>query len=213
MQFFISAIGTDSGKTLISALLTHVLQADYWKPIQAGYPKDSQFVEAHGWSKGSCWPEQYGLDYPESPHSSAEKMGVEIKLDAFSLPFSSSLIVEGAGGLLVPLNAQHTMVDLLQYLNLPLILVCDYYLGSINHTLLSLEFCQKESLPVAGLLMNGKKEPGTHAIITRHSPYPILAEVPCFEQVSRESLSAWAQKEGPALRAKLQKLANSPKDA
>src|SRR5689334_10566229 len=136
MNYFVTGIDTDSGKTLVSAILCEALGYDYWKPIQAGLPRDSETVKSLS-SKTVIHPESYLLKTPASPHASAKLDNIKIELKNIALPNSNGLIIEGAGGCLVPINDENFVVDLFPKLNAEIILVSDLYLGSINHTLLT----------------------------------------------------------------------------
>lgn len=157
--YFVSGIGTEVGKTVISSILVKSWQADYWKPVQCGdldltdSHKVAQWVDA---APNRIHPERYRLQMPASPHLAAKREGVNIQLSDFELPKTdNTLIVEGAGGLLVPLNEQHTMLDLIEHLHIPVLLVSRHYLGSINHTLMSIEALQRRGIELAGLIYNG----------------------------------------------------------
>jgi dethiobiotin synthetase len=142
-QLFVTGISTEVGKTVVSSILTEYLQADYWKPIQSGdlHLSDTMKVQSLvSNSKTVFHPERYRLQSPLSPHASAEIDGIQISLNDFELPQTeNNLIVEGAGGLFVPLNEKDTVIDLIERLKLPVVLVSRNYLGSINHTMLSIE--------------------------------------------------------------------------
>ena len=148
MRLFVTGIGTEVGKTVIAAILTEALEADYWKPVQAG---DLDYSDTHkvrdlvSNDKSVFHPETHALHHPMSPHAAAERDGVEISLDDFQLPQTeNNLIVEGAGGLMVPLNSKDCIIDLIEKLDIEVVLVSRTYLGSINHTLLSVEGIAKQ---------------------------------------------------------------------
>ncbi|MEQ8808331.1 MAG: dethiobiotin synthase, partial [Imperialibacter sp.] len=151
-RYFVTAIGTDSGKTLVSAIVCEALHADYWKPIQAGMPRDTDTVQSLvSNEKTQFHPEAYLLNTPASPHAAAKADGVEISLTKVKLPKTDNcLIIEGAGGLMVPLNDYDFIGDLIIELKAEVILVANLYLGSINHTLLSAEYLKAHKVPVAG---------------------------------------------------------------
>jgi dethiobiotin synthetase len=160
--FFISGIGTGIGKTFISALLSEALEADYWKPVQAGYADgtDTETVSSLISNKQTVvHPEVYRLKMPASPHIAARAEGIRIDTGKIFEVFSTldpdrPLIIEGAGGLLVPLNDREWIIDLVEKLNAKLILVSRNYLGSINHSLLTAQICRYRQLPVAGWVFN-----------------------------------------------------------
>lgn len=193
--YFVSAIGTDSGKTLISAMLVEGLHADYWKPVQSGEPRDTASVQALVTNHESKFhTEQYVLKTPASPHASARIDGVHIYLEAFHLPQSERpIVVEGAGGLMVPLNDDDLMIDLIARLQLPLILVADLYLGSINHTLLSIEALKNRKIPVTGIVFNGPENPESESVILRRSGLRCLLRVPRLDQVTAEVVQQYGR--------------------
>lgn len=200
MNYFITAIGTDSGKTLVSAILCKALQADYWKPVQAGFPRDADTVKS---LVPECiiHPETYLLNTPASPHASAKIDGVEIDLEKFSLPkTNNALIVEGAGGCLVPLNDKDFVIDIPQRLNLPIILVSNLYLGSINHTLLTINLLKQRNLTVVGIIFNGKSNPESERIILKHSDYKTIWHIKEEPEITQIKISEYAEK----LKSKLQ---------
>jgi dethiobiotin synthetase len=185
--YFVSAIGTDSGKTLISAMLVEGLEADYWKPVQSGEPRDAESVQSLvSNSQSRFHPERYLLNTPASPHASARIDDVRISLDEFHLPESQRpLVVEGAGGLMVPLNDDDLMIDLIAQLDLPLILVANLYLGSINHTLLSIEVLSSRNIPIKGIIFNGSSNAESESVILHQSGLKCLLRVPHLEQVNK----------------------------
>ncbi|GAA4840922.1 dethiobiotin synthase [Algivirga pacifica] len=193
MRIFVTAIHTDSGKTLCSAILTEALQADYWKPVQSGYPRDTESVkELVSNTTSTFYPEQYLLTEPMSPHASARIDGVTIDLDQITLPDANNLVVEGAGGLMVPLNDEEYIVDLIEKLQIPVILISNLYLGSINHSLLSINELKRRNIPVAGIIFNGDSNPESERIIEAHSGYPVLLRVPTLKEVTPETVKQYA---------------------
>lgn len=158
---FITGIGTGVGKTLAAAIVTEALGGDYWKPIQAGIADgtDSQWV-AERLEKGRVLPEVHRLQMPASPHIAAREEGKELNLDQLleayhALPRSGSpLIIEGAGGLMVPLNDRFFIADWIKALHAKVVIVSRNYLGSINHSLLTVMAAKQYQLDVAGWLFN-----------------------------------------------------------
>lgn len=184
MNYFVTAIGTDSGKTLISALLALALEADYWKPVQAGFPTDTDEIKRITEGKVHCHTERYILNTPASPHAAAAIDNINIQLTDFQLPETQNpLIIEGAGGIMVPLNNNDLVIDISVQLKTPIILVSNNYLGSINHTLLSLEYLKKRQLEVAGIIFNGHPNPATEEVIVRKTSVPCLLKVPQMTQL------------------------------
>ncbi|AEE53054.1 dethiobiotin synthase [Haliscomenobacter hydrossis] len=192
-QFFLSGIGTEIGKTVVAATLVEALHADYWKPIQSGDLDNSDSLKIQRWVSNPLTrihPERFRLNTPLSPHASAAIDGVEIKIQDFQLPDTTRpLIVEGAGGLMVPLNHQETMLDLIQHLNLPVILVSRHYLGSINHTLLSLEVLRSRGIELAGLLYNGAENVASEQAIEELSGIKVLGRVGEMGEISAEAIA------------------------
>ncbi|PPK85557.1 dethiobiotin synthetase [Neolewinella xylanilytica] len=190
--FFVSGIGTEVGKTVASAFLQLALDADYWKPVQAGDLDFGDTDRVRSWTgmpADRYHPERYRLRTPASPHYAARVDGVEIHLTDFTLPSTERpLLVEGAGGLLVPLNEQACMIDLAAHLNLPVILVSRHYLGSINHTLLSLEVLRKRNIECAGVIFSGGDNPESARIIEKLGQVQVLASLQELEEVDFESM-------------------------
>jgi dethiobiotin synthetase len=194
MNYFITAIDTDSGKTLVSAILCEMMEADYWKPLQAGLPRDSETVKSLVTNpKTQIHPEQYLLKTPASPHAAAKIDGVQIRLSNFKVPKSENLVIEGAGGCLVPLNDDDFVIDLMQELKANIIVVADLYLGSINHTLLTLEFLQSRKLPIKGIIFNGDSNPESERIILKHHPsIRMLLHIKKEDRVDKDVVKAYA---------------------
>ena len=190
--YFISGIGTEVGKTVVSAFLQLALDADYWKPVQAGDLEFGDRDRVRSWTglpADRYHPERYRLLTPASPHYAARLDGLNIELADFTLPATErTLLVEGAGGLLVPLNDRHTMADLAAHLALPVILVSRHYLGSINHTLLSLDLLRQRGIPCAGVIYSGGSNPESERIIELHSGVRKLASLPEMDEVDQTTL-------------------------
>jgi dethiobiotin synthetase len=203
MKYFITAIGTDSGKTLVSAILVKALQADYWKPIQAGLPRDTDTVATLAQSSRSVYHhEAYLLKAPMSPHAAAAQEGIEINLQHVTIPPTTRpLIIEGAGGVLVPLNKQQFVIDLAIHLQVPVILVANLYLGSINHTLLTVQELKRRAIPVKGIIFNGPANKDSMDIILHHSGYPYLLHIEQHPDISPETVAYYAQQLEQSLRA------------
>lgn len=195
-QIFITGIGTDVGKTVVAAIVTEALQADYWKPIQSGLDTtDRNTIEGLISNlKSVIHPESYRLKTPMSPHESARKDGVEIQLDAIQRPQTQNkLVIEGAGGLLVPLNDRHTIADLIDSKD-KVILVSSGYLGSINHTLLSIESLKSRGLNCAGIIYNHVDLEGTIEIIEKMMGVPTLGIIKKHDAITPELVSQYAAK-------------------
>lgn len=192
-RYFVSAIDTDSGKTLVSAIMATALSADYWKPVQSGQPTDSDTIRQ--WlPQLTIHPEAYKLQMPASPHAAAEAEGVSLRKEAIIAPeTSNALIIEGAGGLMVPLNDEDFMVDLIPQLQAEVILVSNFYLGSINHTLLSAALLKQRKLPVKGIIFNGDRNEASERLILKESGFRKLLHIPKLDEISPEVISHYAQ--------------------
>jgi dethiobiotin synthetase len=191
--YFIAGIGTDVGKTVASAILVKALDADYWKPIQCGDLEQTDSMKVQNLTGCRVFPEAYRLERPMSPHAAAAAEGVEVALDSFLLPQTNKhLIVEGAGGVLVPLNSQQTVADLMLHLQLPVILISRHYLGSINHTLLTLEVLKQRGIGIAGVLFNGDENAATESIIHQLSGVKVLGRIPVIQELNATSVAAAA---------------------
>lgn len=193
-KLFVTAIGTDSGKTLASAILAQNLQADYWKPIQAGTPHDTDRVRfLVNNPQSTFWPEAYCFQMPASPHKAAANEDITISLDNIQLPDTQNdLVVEGAGGLLVPLNQHDFVIDIAARLHLPIVLVCNLYLGSINHSLLSINELKRRNLPVIGLIFNGEPDAQAENIILKHAGWPCLLRILPETEITPEVVAHYA---------------------
>ena len=179
-KLFVTGIGTDVGKTIASAILTEALQADYWKPIQAGDLEHSDSIKIKSQisnSKSHIFENSYKLNTPASPHYAAQLDGIAIDINQIKEPKTSNhLVIEGAGGLLVPLNDTDCIIDLIQN-DYEVILVSRHYLGSINHTLLSLEALKNRNIPCAGIIFSGDENPATESIILAKSGVKFLGRI------------------------------------
>ena len=193
--YFVTAIGTDSGKTLACAILAEALGADYWKPVQAGFPRDTDTVKSLVSRIDITFhPEAYLLQMPASPHLSAASEGMVIDPKRTMLPeTNNSLIVEGAGGFMVPLTDDFFIADLIERLNIPLILVANIYLGSINHTLLTVRELQRRNLKVEGIIFNGEDNRSTKEIILKQSGYRMLGEIFPEKVINKEVVKRYAE--------------------
>ncbi len=180
MKIFITGISTDVGKTICAAIVTEALQADYWKPIQAGdllcgdADKVAKFLSN---DKSIIHPNSYALKTPASPHFAAEIDNVEINLDKIIEPKTfNHLVIEGAGGIFVPLNNLDCVIDLIQP-DYKTIVVSRHYLGSINHTLLTINALQSRNIVIAGIIFSGKENFSTEAIIKSKTNVNIIGRI------------------------------------
>jgi dethiobiotin synthetase len=192
MNYFVAGIDTDSGKTLASAILCEALGFDYWKPIQAGIPTDSDTIRS--WLPNVfIHPEAHLLKTPASPHAAAKIDGITIDPRKIVLPKTTKgLIIEGAGGCLVPLNDSDFVIDLVPVLHAEIILVADLYLGSINHTLLTVHLLQSRNYRVKGIIFNGESNPESERIISKHSGYQCLLKIAKESNINAETIKRYA---------------------
>ena len=199
---FVTGIGTGIGKTVISAIIAEALQADYWKPVQAGYDDgtDSEWMSNMlSNSKSKIYPEVYRLKLPASPHLSAKDEGRTISSEKIFSVYAQyivpgrRLIIEGAGGLLVPLNEHELVIDLVRKLNAKVILVSRHYLGSINHSLLTASLCRQKGIRVMGWIFNDHFMDYEDDIV-QWSGYPKLASVGKLDRIDKSVIAAEAVK-------------------
>ena len=195
---FVTGIGTDVGKTVVSAILCEYYKAKYWKPIQTGKnlgTDNDTLGELVSHSQFACFPEAYLFDEPLSPHVAAELENESIRLSEIKLPTEdSNLIIEGAGGLLVPINYENqTICDLIESLDCSVVLVVKEYLGNINHTLLSLEHLKMRNINVKGLVFVGDELPKTAEIIEKMTGIKTLFRVPVFPLLNKESICKFVE--------------------
>lgn len=202
-QFIVAGIGTEIGKTVASAVLVEALKADYWKPIQAGELENSDTNTVRQLVSNSTsrfHSEAYRLTQPLSPHAAATLDGVTIDPKFITLPqTSNTLIVELAGGLMVPLNENYLNIDLIQQLGLPVILVSRNYLGSINHTLLSIEACRSRNILLLGILFNGLTVSTTETFILNYTGLPCIGRIEQENVMTREMISRYAARLLPTI--------------
>lgn len=188
-KYLITGIGTDVGKTIVSAIVAQALEADYWKPIQSGELEnsDSHKIDRLTNDDVHILPERYRLTEPMSPHASADIDGIELKLSELSLPNTNrNLLVEGAGGLMVPINEKDLLIDAFKIWNLPVIIVSRHYVGSINHTLLTIEALQNRGIAIKGLMFVGDENKATESFILNHTKVPFLMRVPIAAEVTAD---------------------------
>lgn len=194
-KIFVTGIGTDVGKTVVSAILTEALEADYWKPIQAGDLDNSDSIKVERFisnKKTVIHPEGMKLNSPMSPHAAAAIDNVEIKLADFSLPKTdNNIVVEGAGGLMVPLNDKELIIDLIQQLNIDVVLVSQNYLGSINHTILSLDALKNRGIKVLGIIFNGEENIETEKYVLNYSGLKCLGRVQQHQHINKEIILSY----------------------
>jgi dethiobiotin synthetase len=193
---FICGIHTGIGKTVASAILVEALKADYWKPVQTGSidHTDSDFIRENASHHQAIHPEAYKFREPVSPHYAAALENSTIDVQKIvKLDTPNPVIVESAGGVFSPLSDIYLMVDLAQYLELPIILISMNYLGSINHTLLSIEALQTRNVSLAGIIFNGQPDPASEAFILQYSGIEKLGSIPLADPLSRSFISEQAK--------------------
>ena len=186
--FFVTGIGTDIGKTVVSAILVEALKADYWKPIQAGNLDftDSDFIKEYTINHQDIHVEEYLFSEPVSPHLAAELDFNTIDTHHIKLPKSNNyFIVEGAGGLMVPLTENYLIKDLIKKIQLPVIVVSMSYLGSINHTLLTIEVLKQNNIPIAGIIFNNEHNLESENYILNYTGIKLLGKIPKADIMSK----------------------------
>lgn len=203
-KYFITGIGTEIGKTIVSAIVTEALQADYWKPIQAGdleYSDTHKVKELISNPQTVFHPNSFSLKTPMSPHAAAEIDGVEISAARIIEPHTQNdLVIEGAGGLLVPISDTETIADLIKP-DHKVIFVSRHYLGSINHTLLTIEALKNRNLNCIGIIFNGMENKSTEEVIQKMTGLPVLLRIREEETFNKEIVGRYAEE----LRKELKK--------
>jgi len=196
---FVTGIGTDVGKTIVSAILCEYFRFDYWKPIQTGRAMGTDNETLNNLVSHEDFrthPESHLLENPLSPHAAAKIENEKIILDQITLPtINPNLIIEGAGGLMVPLNENNeTICDLILKLQCPVVLVIKEYLGNINHSLLTLSYLRKNRIPIFGVVYVGNELPETENIIQKMTGVKTLFRVPIFPLLNKESILNFVKK-------------------
>jgi dethiobiotin synthetase len=202
-SIFITGIGTDVGKTVVAAIVTQALKADYWKPIQSGLEETDKATIAGLIDNATTviHPEAYRLHTPMSPHKAAEIDGITIDRTKIIRPKTeNTLVIEGAGGLLVPINDQETIVDLIAPED-QVILVSSGYLGSINHTLLSAALLKAKGLNCVGIIYNHVDLDGTIEVIEKMTGLKTLGHITREQEISAAIVSKYASKFKKTLKA------------
>lgn len=197
MKLFITGIGTNVGKTIASAIITQALEADYWKPIQAG---EVSFSDKHKVQsllenkKSKIWDNSFVLQTPASPHYAAAIDGITIELAQIKEPITKNhLVIEGAGGILVPLNETKTIIDIIQP-DYQVVVVSRHYLGSINHTLLTIQALRARNLKIAGIVFSGDENPATESIILSTTGLKMLGRIEEEPYFDANVISYYAEK-------------------
>ncbi len=201
--FAIVGIHTGIGKTIASAVIAEALQIDYWKPVQAGDLDNSDSEKVRSLlanTKSVVHPEAYRLSAPLSPHEAARLDGITISLEDIHWPVTARpLLVETAGGVMSPLNDDSTMLDFVQFYRLPAVLVIRHYLGSINHTLLSIEMIKSRHIHLAGVVLNGQANSASESFIDSYAGIKVLARIPELPSPHPSSIAHVAQSQRRSL--------------
>jgi dethiobiotin synthetase len=195
-RYVVTGIGTDVGKTVVSAIIAQALEADYWKPIQSGELEnsDSHKIDRLTNDNVHILSERYRLTEPLSPHASAAIDGVHLQLSELTLPETNrNLLVEGAGGLMVPINDTDLLIDAFKKWNLPVIIVSRHYVGSINHTILTIEALQNRGIAIKGLVFVGDENKATESFILNHTNVPFLMRIPLATEVTTDFVQQQAK--------------------
>jgi len=192
-RLFITANHTNVGKTVVSAILVKALRADYWKPVQSGEPKDRDIVRALVADDTLVLHEEsYCFSSPISPHEAARRAGTSLRLSEITPPKTeNTLVIEGAGGVLSPLNEKETITDLIGHLQSEVVLVIGHYLGSINHSLLTIEALERRGIPLRGIVFCGECDAPSEECILDQTKLPVLFRVP-RGNISPEMIGALA---------------------
>ena len=191
MSFFLTGTDTEVGKTVICAWLMLHYQYHYWKPIQSGMdsPDTKTIQKITGFDNSYFFSPAYELQQPLSPHESAKRDGIEIELTNFLFPGKEEkIIVEGAGGILVPINEKHFIADIINLLKLPILLVARSGLGTINHTLLTVSELKKRNLPLQGIILNGERNQSNKEAIEKYSGVPVVSELEPLKTLDKKTL-------------------------
>lgn len=194
MRLIVAGIGTEIGKTLVSAIACRAFEADYWKPVQAGELDNSDSHKVAMLSGAKTWPEGYRFQAAMSPDAAAAREQTTIEIAKLQPPEPPQrLVIEFAGGLMVPLSPTLLNIDLIESLACPVLLVSRYYLGSINHTLLSIELLRQRGIPLAGLVFNGKSNTASRDAITARCEAPVWLELPDLDSIDSNTVDHYAE--------------------
>ena len=197
-KYFVTGIGTGIGKTICSAVLVEKLKADYWKPIQSGDLAQSDTItlaKLISNDKTKIHQETYKLNHPLSPHLSAKLDNITINLQEIKLPKTqNTLIIEGAGGLMVPLNEEELILDLIKHLATEVIIVSQNYLGSINHTLLTINTLKQHDIKIKGIVFSGEENIESQRYILKYSGLHLIGRIPFLNNLSKEEISSAGEK-------------------
>lgn len=199
-KYIITGIGTDVGKTVVSAILSQALKATYWKPVQAGDLDNSDSIKVFNLTDDdvNVLKEAFRLTEPLSPHAAANIDGLKIEKESLYLPdFEGNFILEGAGGVMVPINKDGLLfIDMFAEWNMPVIIVSRHYVGSINHTLLTIEALKSRNIPIEGVIFIGDENPETESMILKITKCKMIARIPIAKEVN----TAFVQEQAIRLR-------------
>jgi dethiobiotin synthetase len=191
-DLFVTGTDTGVGKTVLSALLVASLNRRYWKPIQTGASEGTDRAAVMKWADvaGECThPEAFLFDSPVSPHLAAEQQGKRIDLETIRRPDDSNpIVIEGAGGVLVPISEHYLMTDLIRRLQAPIVIAARTTLGTINHTLLTIDAARNANLQLIGVVMVGRENPENRKAIERYGRVGVVGAIPWLESINRSSL-------------------------
>ncbi len=197
-------IGTEVGKTVVAAILVQALQGDYWKPIQCGHLDKSDSMTVRQWVSHPdfhIFPEAFRLQAPVSPHHASRLENIEISPALLVPPKTKNpLIIEGAGGVLVPLNKETLLIDVIASWKIPCILVSRHYLGSINHTLLTIEALKNRKMDILGIVFNGPSSADTEEIIENLTYCPILGRLDPEPVINSSTIKKYAEQWKPLIK-------------
>jgi dethiobiotin synthetase len=192
-DLFITGTDTGVGKTVLSALLVASLKRRYWKPIQTGASEGTDRMAVMNFAGvpiEHTYPEAFLFHPAVSPHLAAQLDGIRIDLELIHRPAGSDpIVIEGAGGVLVPINNDALMIDLIRHVQAPVIIAARTTLGTINHTLLTIEAARNANLPLIGVVMIGKQNSDNREAIERYGNVPVVGEIPWMDSIDRATLS------------------------
>lgn len=201
-SIIVAGIGTEVGKTVVSAILTLLFNADYWKPIECGEESDTATLKT--WldtTKHHIYAPAYSLKAPLSPHHAARLENITISLESIWPPQTERfLIIEGVGGIFVPLNDHQTSLELFKTWNCSWVVVSKHYLGSINHTLLTIEALRQQKLSIAGIVFNGEPNEDSEKVILNLSQIPCLGRLFPEPHLHPKTLQKYASLWKPSFR-------------
>lgn len=188
----ILGIHTDIGKTVASAVMTEALQADYWKPVQAGDLNNSDSIKIKKWISNKrtiVHDEAVRLQMAASPHTAAKQENRQYDFKKFAIPRTDNILfIETAGGIFSPIDEEHTMLDMTAYFQWETVLVCKNYLGSINHTLLCLEAIRNRNIDILALIVNGEKNESSESFICNYAKIDRVIHIPQLREINQQNV-------------------------